>query len=574
MLRLFLPFCCDRQLPPPRPRCRPTRPALEPLEDRSLPATAFLQTNLVSDLAGVAQVMDTNLRNPWGVVVNPSGDFWVANAASGTATLYHGDVNGSPVGQDSPVVTIPPAPGHTQSAPTGQVLNLTQDFKVNGPAGMAPALFIYAGLDGGITAEPGPGGYLGGFPAQAQLVASTPGATYTGLAIASNATGNFLVATNSATAKIDVFDKNFMPATLAGNFTDPNLPTGLRPFNVANINGTLFVTYNSRTNRLQGGLIDKFDTNGNFLGRFADGSNLVAPWAVTMAPANFGDFGGDLLVGNFGDGHINAYNPSTGAFLGQLMGSNGQPLAIERLWSLTVGNGTSAGDTGKIYFASGLNQEKDGVFGSLRPMTSTERFVGQLYNDLLGRPVDAAGLAFWTGLLKQGTTRLQVVSSIESSGEYRSEQVRNLYSQFLHRGVDSAGMGFFTGVLASGGTVEQVASMIAGSQEYFQARGGGTTNGFLTALYQDALGRGVDANGMAAFTAAMQAGATPGQVAAVIFASPEFIADSIRADYQNFLHRNADNGGLAFFTQALQQGARDEQVIALIVAADEYFARL
>jgi sugar (pentulose or hexulose) kinase len=116
--------------------------------------------------------------------------------------------------------------------------------------------------------------------------------------------------------------------------------------------------------------------------------------------------------------------------------------------------------------------------------------------------------------------------------------------------------------------------MIAGSQEYFTARGGGTNDGFLTAIYQDALGRGVDANGRAAFTAALQAGATRGQVAAVIFASPEFAADSVRADYQKFLHRNADNAGLAFFTQAMQQGARDEQVIALILAADEYFARL
>ncbi len=556
----------------PGPCGRSARPAVEILEDRSLPATAFVQTNLISDLAGVAQLTDPNLRNPWGVVVNPSGDFWVANAASGTATLYHGDVNGSPVGQDPPVVKIPAAPGRPQSAPTGQVLNLTQDFQVPGPGGTGPALFIYAGLDGGITAEPN--AYLGSFPAQAQLVASTPGAVYTGLAMGNSAGSNFLYAVNAATGKIDVFDKNFKPATLPGNFTDPGLEAGLRPFNVANINGTLFVTYNSIADRFGGGTVDKFDTSGNFLGRFADGSNLVAPWAVVMAPAGFGDFGGDLLVGNFGDGRINAYNPTTGAFLGQLTGPSGQPLEIERLWALTFsGNGVTAGDPSRLYFSSGLNQEKDGVFGSLRPMNSTEGFVAKVYNDLLHRPADSAGLAFWTGLLNHGTTRLQVVSAIEASAEHRAVQVRDLYTQLLHRAVDPAGMTFFTGVLAGGATVEQAAAMIAGSQEYFQARGGSTANGFLTALYQDALGRGVDPAGRAVFTGAMQAGATPGQVAAVIFASAEFAGDSVRTDYQNFLHRNADNAGLAFFTQAVQQGARDEQVIALILASDEYFAR-
>jgi uncharacterized protein (TIGR03118 family) len=572
MLRLLRQHFRDRRPARPGPRRCPLHLTLEVLEDRSLPATAFFPTNLVSDLPHVAQVTDPNLRNPWGLVVNPAGDFWVANAASGTATLYHGDVKGTPIGQDPPVVAIPPAPGKTQSAPTGQVLNLTQDFQIPGPAGQGPALFIYSGLDGGITAEPG--SYLGAFPSQAQLVASTPGAIYTGLAIANSSSGNVLVVANAATAKIDVFDRTFKPTTLSGNFTDPSLPANLRPFNVANINGTLFVTYNSTQNRLQGGLVDRFDSNGNFLGRFADGSNLVAPWGVVMAPGGFGDFGGDLLIGNFGDGHINAYNPTSGAFLGQLMGPGGQALAIERLWGLTVGNGTSAGDTSKVYFSSGLNAEKDGVFGSLRPMSTTERFVGQVYNDLLGRQVDSGGLTFWTGLLSQGMSRLQVVSMIEASAEYRAVQVRDLYAQFLHRGVDPAGMTFFTNVLASGQTVEQAAALIVGSAEYFNQRGGGTNNGFLSTLYQDALGRKVDPAGEAWASGLFQAGATTGQVATAILASAEFFTDTVMADYQSFLHRSADNAGLGFFVPVLQQGGRDEQVNALILGSAEYFAQL
>jgi uncharacterized protein (TIGR03118 family) len=507
------------------------------------------------------------------VAVNPAGDFWVSNAASGTVTLYHGDVNGTPIGMDPPVITVPHATGQTQGQPTGQVFNNTSDFLVSGPGGTGPALFIFASLDGTISAEPGTS-YLGSLTSQAVLKATTAGAVYTGLALGHNATGNFLYAANTAGGRIDVFDKSFNPATLPGKFTDPNLPSTLTPFNVANLNGTLYVTYHSKTNRLAGGLVDKFDTNGNFLGRFADGSNLVAPWAVVMAPGNFGDFSNDLLVGNFGDGHINAYNPTSGAFLGQLTGVNGQPLAIERLWQLTLGNGSSAGGAATLYFAGGLNAEKDGLFGSLTPATANARFLGQLYNDLLQRALDTAGLTFWTGMMNQGANRQQIAAQIEASLEYRGVEVRNLYSQLLHRAVDPAGMTFYTNLLASGTTFEQAAAVIAGSQEYFQNRGGGTAAGFLSAIYQDGLTRALDNNGKTVYTSAMQSGATPGQVAAVIFASAEFKAVRVRQIYQTYLHRSADNTGLGFFVRALQQGARDEDVIAVIVSSGEYSARL
>ncbi len=555
-----------------RPSRPGARPCLEALEDRALPATAFLQTNLVSDLPGVAQVTDPNLKNPWGVAVNPAGDFWSANAASGTVTLYRGDVNGQALAQDVPVIKIPPVAGNPQGEPSGQVFNPTTDFVVNGVGGNGPALFIFAGLDGTLNAVAA-NFYTGAPSSQAQTVATVPGAVYTGLALASNASGNFLYAANPVGGTIDVFDKAFHKTTLAGNFTDPSLPSNVTPFNVAAINGTLYVTYNLKANRFGGGLVAKFDTNGKFLGRFADGSNLQAPWGVVQAPANFGSFGNDIFVGNFGDGRINAYDTS-GKFLGQLTGPNGQPLAIERLWQLTFGNGSSAGDPAKMYFSSGLNSEKDGIFGSLRPLTANESFVSQAYSQLLHRSVDGNGLAFWTGLMNQGTTRQQVSAGIAGSPEHRTAVVNDLYRQLLHHAVDSAGMSFFTSLLASGATDEQIAGVIAGSQEYFQNRGGGTTDGFLAAIYQDGLNRAVDANGKAAFTGALQSGATRGQVAAVLFTSDEFKADKVQSLYQDTLRRAADNAGLAFFVNALKQGARDEDVIAVMMASDEFFSKL
>ena len=200
--------------------------------------------------------------------------------------------------------------------------------------------------------------------------------------------------------------------------------------------------------------------------------------------------------------------------------------------------------------------------------------MSQVYNDLLQRPVDTSGLSFWTGQLSQGASRQQVATSIENSGEFRAIEVRNLYTQYLLRSPDAGGLAFWTSQLANGTTLEQVAAGFVGSAEYKQTRGGGTVNGFLTALYHDALGRTPDATGQAGFSAALQAGATTGQVAAIVFGSGEFLKDDVQGFYQTFLHRSADNGGLSFFVNALQQGATDQQVIAVIVGSDEYFNRL
>jgi uncharacterized protein (TIGR03118 family) len=543
---------------------RSARPALEKLEDRTAPAVGFFQTNLVSDLSGVAAITDTNLKNPWGMAVLPNGSFWVSNAASGTVTLYSGDVNGSAPQVNFPVITLPHASGTSIAQPTGQVFNPTSSFMVNG----VPATTIVDGLDGTITAI-APNPFTGAL--QATLEVSTPGAVYTGLALAPNSSGNFLFAADPAQGRIDVFNSSFQQVALSGNFTDPNLPAGLVPFNVVPINGVLFVTYNLKTNRFAGNVVDTFDTNGNFIGRFASGSNLVAPWAVVMAPGNFGVFSNDLLIGNFGDGRINVYNPSNGAFLGQLTGINSQPIAVERLWQLSFGNGTTAGSADILYFTGGLNQERDGLFGALQPATSNQLFINQAYNDLLHRPADQFGLAYWNALMSAGAGRQQIVLGIESSLEFRTNEVTTLYEQFLHRLPDPAGLNFWVQDLALGARVEQVAAGITGSLEFF-LDSGGTTAGFLNSIYADALGR--LPTGQTPFAAALAQGVTTEQVSAVIFSSTEFRQDDVRGFYLSYLRRQADSFGLSFFVNAMAQGAADEQVIAAIVGSNEYFARL
>jgi uncharacterized protein (TIGR03118 family) len=554
------------------------RPVLETLEDRTLPATSFIQTNLASDVSGIAQLTDSNLHNPWGLAASPNGDFLVANAGSGNVTLYSGGVNGSPL---APVGSAISTPSGLQGEPSAVVYNSTNSFNVNVAGYDGPAPYIVAGLDGSLTAIT-PTSDGSGY--SASLITSGSNAVFTGLAIGSTPSGNLLYAVSFTSGQIDVFNSNFRQIQFGG-FSDPNLPAGYSPFNIANINGTLFVTYKSTSTPDVGGVVDRFDTQGNFLSRFADdtttatATNLNAPWAVVQAPANFGSYGGDILVGNFGDGHINVYGPN-GAFQGQLDGQNGQPIVIERLWQLTAGNGTSAGGANTLYFSSGLHTEQDGLIGSLQPVgvsgnsVANQQFVSQLYVDLLGRQADTAGLTYWTNQLNSGTSRTQVTTSIENSPEYFNIEVNNLYIKLLHRGADSSGLSYWSGHLAQGSTIEQVASQIAGSAEYFQSRANSTDAGFLTAIYQDALGRAVDASGQAFFTAALQKGATTTQVATNIFASDEFESDRIQSFYVSFLGRGADASGLNYWVNSMDAHVSDGTVIAEILASDELFGKL
>ncbi len=335
-------------------------PRLEHLEDRLVPSGAYLQTNLISDLPGLAAVTDSNLQNPWGASASASGPFWVSDQRSNVSTIY--SVTASGVSKLGLTVAIPTTASGPQG-PTGQVNNNTSSFLLNGK----PAFFIFADLNGTISAWNGGG--------SATVKATTPGAVYTGLAIGSNANGDFLYAANDSAGRIDVFNGSFAPVNLGSNaFVDPSLPANLVPFNVQNIGGKIYVTYAptghaNQINATEGeGAVAVFDTNGNFLNQLIAGSKLASPWGITMAPQTFGQFGGDLLVGNFAFNvsEINAFNPMTGKFLGTLTDGSGNTILNQALWALRFGNGGMGGDPNTLYFAAGINQEKDGLFGSIQ----------------------------------------------------------------------------------------------------------------------------------------------------------------------------------------------------------------
>jgi uncharacterized protein (TIGR03118 family) len=335
-------------------------PRLEQLEDRMVPSGAYLQTNLVSDFPGLAAVTDPNLKNPWGVSAGATGPFWVSDQGSNASTLY--SVTASGVSKLGLTVAIPTTASGPQG-PTGQVNNNTSSFLVNG----RPAFFIFANLNGTISAW-----YTGG---SATIEATTPGAVYTGLAIGSNATGDFLYAANDSKGTIDVFNSSFAPVNLGSNaFVDPSLPANLVPFNVQNIGGKIYVTYAptghvNQLNATEGeGAVAVFDTSGKFLNQLIAGSKLASPWGITMAPKTFGQFGGDLLVGNFtfNSSEINAFDPTTGKFLGTLTDAGGNKILNQALWTIRFGNGGMGGDPNTLYFAAGINQEKDGLFGSIQ----------------------------------------------------------------------------------------------------------------------------------------------------------------------------------------------------------------
>lgn len=330
----------------------------------------YQQTNLVSDLPGVAAVTDPNLVNAWGIVHGPTTPFWISDNGTGVSTLYNG--SGTPFPPGSPlVVTIPPptgSPAGTIATPTGVVFNGTSGFAVSNGTTSAPARFIFATEDGTIS-----GWNPAVDPTHAVLeVDKSPGAVYKGLAMGSNASGTFLFANNFRAGTVDVFNAQFHQVTLAGSFTDPNLLPGYAPFGIANLNGSLYVTYALQNAQKHDdvagpahGFVDIFDTNGNLVRRLVTRGRLNSPWGLAMAPSNFGRYSNDLLVGNFGDGRINAVDPATGDFLGQLRDGNNNPIAINGLWGLDFGNDANAGPTNTLFFTAGLNDEADGLFGSL-----------------------------------------------------------------------------------------------------------------------------------------------------------------------------------------------------------------
>jgi len=306
------------------------------------------QTNLVSDVPGLAAVTDPNLKNPWGMSFSATSPFWVSDTAANVTTVY----NGAGGTARAPVAV----PG----GPTGQVFNSAGagNFLVGGTA----SNFIFDTLGGSVYA------WNNGAGGTAQLEATVAGASFTGLAIGNNGSGNFIYAANSAGAGgIVVFNSSFAQVSLAGSFVDPNLPAGYVPFNVQTISGKLYVEYyNPASQRVLGqGAVAVFDLNGNFIQQLiGPGGMLESPWGVVIAPSGFAGFAGDLLVGNFGNGQINAFDAATGAFLGTLKDSLGNPIVNSNLWALEV-RPTGAFNPNAIYFDAGINRQADGLFGML-----------------------------------------------------------------------------------------------------------------------------------------------------------------------------------------------------------------
>jgi uncharacterized protein (TIGR03118 family) len=320
--------------------------------------TAYMQTNLVANVSGVAAHTDSQLSNPWGISIIPGDPFWIANNNGGTSTLY--DANGNKqslvVGIPSAAVT-PCSPG----CPTGTVGNTTGQF--NG------GLFIFDTEDGIVANWTGANNAVVAFDNSKNL------AVYKGLALLTNSSGSFLLAANFRTGKIDVLDHNFQPTSLSGSFTDPKLPAGMAPHGIHIINNQIYVAYamqdsakHDPTVGAGSGVVDIFDTNGNFVKTFASGGTLNAPWGVVATPATFGTFHDDILVGNFGDGTINAFDP-TGKFLGQLMDTGNHVITNPGLWDMVFGQ-SGTGDPNTLYFTAGGANQTSGLFATLVPASA------------------------------------------------------------------------------------------------------------------------------------------------------------------------------------------------------------
>ena len=321
------------------------------------PAVEVSVTNLVTDDQGAnpAKITDPGLVNAWGISYSPTSPFWVSSNGAGTSTVYRVD----------PVTQAPTKAALTVAIPgagsiTGQVFNAGGAGQFNGNA------FLFVSEDGTVS------GWRGSLGTTAETLASVNG-IYKGAAYATVGGNGYLYAADFGRGSIDVFKGNAGAANLTGTFTDAALPSGYVPFNVQTLAGSLFVTYARRdgnsTDETAGagfGFVDRYDLQGNLLGRVASGGVLDAPWGLAIAPSSFGALAGSLLVGNFGDGHISAYDLATDSFMGQIEDGNGRALAIDGLWALSVGNGAGAGSSNLLYFTAGPGDESHGVFGVMQ----------------------------------------------------------------------------------------------------------------------------------------------------------------------------------------------------------------
>lgn len=320
--------------------------------------STYAATSLVSDTASLpAAQTDPNLVNAWGVAFNPRGFVWVADNGTAKSTLYDG--NGVP---QSLVVSTP-------AGPTGIVFNGTQDFKLSQNGVTAPSPFIFATESGSIAAwSPTVS------PVTALVVydGSAGGSVYKGLAISTYGGANYLYAADFHNQRVDVFDASFAKVALPGAFSDPSLPAGYAPFGIQAVGERIYVAYAMRQasgdDEQAGaglGIVNVYDSGGTLIKRLASGGALNAPWGMALAPANFGTASNMLLVGNFGDGRINAYDPYTGAAGGPLLKADGTPLVTDGLWGIAFGNGLNNQPLNTLFYAAGPNDEAHGQYGRI-----------------------------------------------------------------------------------------------------------------------------------------------------------------------------------------------------------------
>jgi len=330
----------------------------------------FVVTNLVTDDQAVnpAQLTDPFLKNAWGISHSGGSPFWVSDNGTGVSTLYSVNpttnattkvIIGPPAVPQDPsggVVIPPPGAGN----PTGQVFNdqfASGAFNKN--------LFLFVSEDGTISGwHPA----LGTTAENLQLPSAAN--VYKGTTLDTTGGHSYLLSANFRAGTIDVLKGDNGAPDLAGKFVDPGLPSGYAPFNVQKLGNTIYVSYAvqdaAKEDDVKGpgnGIVSAFRDDGTFIARVGTGGTLNSPWGLALAPSSFGSIGGDLLVGNFGDGHINIFDQNSDTFLGQLTGPNGQPIAIDGLWALIPGNGGNAGSTNSIYFSAGPNDEANGLFG-------------------------------------------------------------------------------------------------------------------------------------------------------------------------------------------------------------------
>jgi len=324
---------------------------------------AYTVRNLVSDVNGAAEHTDPHLQNGWGVAFNPTAVVWVASNGKGVSTLYDGDGN-----PQSLVVAVP------GGNPTGIVFNPSSvanppGFVVSSGGKSGAAAFIFA-TEAGIISGWSPA--VDRNNAIPVVDNSASGAVYKGLALATDGHRFLLYAADFHNKRIDVFDSSFHPVTVPGGFADSSVPSNWAPFNVQNIGGSIYVAYAQREkegdDEAHGrglGMVNVFTAQGQLVRRIAKGGPLNAPWGMVIAPSDFGLWSNMLLIGNFGDGVINVYDPGRGRFVGQLQTPDKEPIVIPGLWGLAFGNGLLNQPTNTLFFAAGPDDESHGLYGRI-----------------------------------------------------------------------------------------------------------------------------------------------------------------------------------------------------------------